>query len=123
MQVMVWFYKHVDTLGRLMRKVTEQRMEEGLDDKEEEMVMKPFNILCSTKKSSIENRICVKKSHRMSEWGILESINPLKSVQNVSWKSICLHDNWTKKEGELWKHSSFWGLWTYLIELLYDPTK
>ena len=49
MQVMVWFYKHVDTLGRLMRKVTEQRMEEGLDDKEEEMVMKPFNILCSTK--------------------------------------------------------------------------
>ena len=50
MQVMVWFYKHVDTLGRLMRKVTEQRMEEGLDDKEEEMVMKPFNILCSTKK-------------------------------------------------------------------------
>ena len=54
MQVMVWFYKHVDTLGRLMRKVTaEQRREEGLDidedDKEEEMVIKPFNILCSTK--------------------------------------------------------------------------
>ena len=61
MQVMVWFYKHVDTLGRLMRKVTEQRMEEGLDDKEEEMVMKPFNILCSTKKNFIENRICVIK--------------------------------------------------------------
>ena len=54
MQVMVWFYKHVDTLGRLMRKVTaDQRREEGLDidedDKEEEMVIKPFNILCSTK--------------------------------------------------------------------------
>ena len=54
MQVMVWFYKHVDTLGRLMRKVTaEQRREEGLDidedDKEDEMVIKPFNILCSTK--------------------------------------------------------------------------
>ncbi|RMX46188.1 hypothetical protein pdam_00007847 [Pocillopora damicornis] len=42
MQVMVWFYKHVDTLGRLMKKVTaEQRREEGLDvdedDEEEEM--------------------------------------------------------------------------------------
>ena len=54
MQVMVWFYKHVDTLGRLMRKVTaEQRREEGLDiaedDEEEEMVIKLFNILCSTK--------------------------------------------------------------------------
>ena len=54
MQVMVWFYKHVDTLGRLMKKVTaEQRREEGLDvdkdDKEEEMVIKPLNIVCSTK--------------------------------------------------------------------------
>ena len=35
MQVMVWFYNHVDTLGRLMKKVlTEQRREEGLDDDE-----------------------------------------------------------------------------------------
>ena len=54
MQVMVWFYKHVDTLGGLMKKVTaEQRREEGLDvdkdDKEEEMVIKPLNIVCSTK--------------------------------------------------------------------------
>ena len=54
MQVMVWFYKHVDTLGRLMKKVTaEQRREEGLDvdkdDKDEEMVIKPLNIVCSTK--------------------------------------------------------------------------
>ncbi|PFX19443.1 E3 ubiquitin-protein ligase RNF213 [Stylophora pistillata] len=32
MQVMVWFYKHADTLGRLMKKViAEQRREEGLD--------------------------------------------------------------------------------------------
>ena len=54
MQVMVWFYKHVDTLGRLMKKVTaEQRREEGLDvdedDDEEEMVIKPLDILCSIK--------------------------------------------------------------------------
>ena len=53
MQVMVWFYKHVDTLGKLMRKVTaEQRREEGLDvdedDDEEEVVIQPFNILCSS---------------------------------------------------------------------------
>ena len=54
MQVMVWFYKHVDTFGRLMKKVTaEQRREEGLDfdedDEEEEMVIKPLDILCSIK--------------------------------------------------------------------------
>ena len=54
MQVMVWFNKHVDTLGRLMKKVTaEQRREEGLDvdedDEEEEMVIKPLDILCSIK--------------------------------------------------------------------------
>ena len=54
MQVMVWFYKHVDTLGRLMKKVTaKQRREEGLDvdedDEEEEMVIKPLGILCSIK--------------------------------------------------------------------------
>ena len=37
MQVMVWFYNHVDTLGRLMNKVlTEQRREEGLDDDEDD---------------------------------------------------------------------------------------
>ena len=30
MQVMVWFYKHVDILGRLMKRaITEQRREEG----------------------------------------------------------------------------------------------
>ena len=47
MQVMVWFYKHADTLGRLMENVTaEQRREEGLD---EEVVMKPFDIFSSTK--------------------------------------------------------------------------
>ena len=35
MQVMVWFYNHVDTLGRLMKEVlTEERREEGLDDDE-----------------------------------------------------------------------------------------
>ena len=35
MQVMVWFYNHLDTLGRLMKEVlTEQRREEGLDDDE-----------------------------------------------------------------------------------------
>ncbi|KAL9988404.1 hypothetical protein ACROYT_G002842 [Oculina patagonica] len=37
MQVMVWFYKHVDTLGRLMKKVlTEQRREEGHDVDEDD---------------------------------------------------------------------------------------
>ena len=37
MQVMVWFYNHVDTLGRLMSKVlTEQRREEGLDEDEDD---------------------------------------------------------------------------------------
>ena len=37
MQVMVWFYNHVDTLGRLMNEVLmEQRREEGLDDDEDD---------------------------------------------------------------------------------------
>ncbi|KAJ7339384.1 hypothetical protein OS493_005779 [Desmophyllum pertusum] len=37
MQVMVWFYNHVDTLGRLMKRViTEQQREEGLDVDEED---------------------------------------------------------------------------------------
>ncbi|XP_068735057.1 LOW QUALITY PROTEIN: E3 ubiquitin-protein ligase rnf213-alpha-like [Montipora capricornis] len=37
MQVMVWFYKHVDILGRLMRNViNEQRREEGDDSDEED---------------------------------------------------------------------------------------
>ena len=54
MQVMVWFYKRVDTLGRLMRKVTaKQRREEGLDVDEdaddEEVGMKPFDIFYPTK--------------------------------------------------------------------------
>lgn len=45
MQVMVWFYKHVDTLGRLMEEViTKQRREEGEDvddddDADEEVIM------------------------------------------------------------------------------------
>ena len=45
MQVMVWFYKHVDTLGRLMKKVIiKQRREEGEDvedddDEDEEVTM------------------------------------------------------------------------------------
>ena len=42
MQVMVWFYKHVDTLGRLMKIViTKQRREEGeeVDDDEEDEVI------------------------------------------------------------------------------------
>ena len=54
MQVMVWFYKRVDTLGRLMRKVTaKQRREEGLDVDEdaddEEVGMKPFDVFYPTK--------------------------------------------------------------------------
>ena len=53
MQVMVWFYKHADTLGRLMEKVTaKQRRVEGLDvdeDDDQEVVMKPFDIFSSTK--------------------------------------------------------------------------
>ena len=46
MQVMVWFYKRVDTLGRLMMEViTEQRRQEGEDvdddddDADEEVIM------------------------------------------------------------------------------------
>lgn len=46
MQVMVWFFKHVDTLGRLMRRVIiQQRREEGVeeedddDDEEDEVIM------------------------------------------------------------------------------------
>ena len=42
MQVMVWFYKHADTLGRLMKIViTKQRREEGeeVDDDEEDEVI------------------------------------------------------------------------------------
>ncbi len=37
MQVMVWFFKHVDALGRLMKNViTEQRREEGHDGDEDD---------------------------------------------------------------------------------------
>ncbi len=37
MQVMVWFYNHVDALSRLMEKVvTDERMEEGHDINENE---------------------------------------------------------------------------------------
>lgn len=46
MQVMVWFFKHVDTLGRLMRRVIiQQRREEGVEvedddnDEEDEVIM------------------------------------------------------------------------------------
>lgn len=48
MQVMVWFYKHADTLGRLMKIViTKQRREEGkeVDDDEEDVVI--FGVLIS----------------------------------------------------------------------------
>ena len=39
MQVMVWFYNHVETLGRLMRKViSEKRREEGQDGDEDDKV-------------------------------------------------------------------------------------
>ena len=38
MQVMVWFYQHVDTLGRLMKKViSEQRRQEGEDVGEDDV--------------------------------------------------------------------------------------
>ena len=37
MQVMVWFFKHVDHLGRLMKQVTtEQRRQEGEDVDEDD---------------------------------------------------------------------------------------
>ena len=37
MQVMVWFYQHVDDLGRLMRRVLkEKRREEGEEDESED---------------------------------------------------------------------------------------
>ena len=56
MQVMVWFYKHADTLGRLMRKVAaEKRREEGVDvdeDDDEEVVMNPFDIFSPTRRGS-----------------------------------------------------------------------
>ena len=42
MQIMVWFYKHVDTLGRLMKIViTKQRKEDGeeVDDNEKDEVI------------------------------------------------------------------------------------
>ena len=48
MQVMVWFYKHVDIFGRLMRRVIiERRREEGEEAKEddnddEEVIMHCF---------------------------------------------------------------------------------
>ena len=45
MQVMVWFFKHVDTLGRLMRRVIIQQRREGVEvenddnDEEDEVIM------------------------------------------------------------------------------------
>ena len=37
MQVMVWFYNHVDILGKLMTEVlVDQRRQEGYDDIEED---------------------------------------------------------------------------------------
>ena len=44
MQVMVWFYSHVSTLGRLMEVITEQQREEGDEvdgdeDVDEEVIM------------------------------------------------------------------------------------
>ena len=50
--MMVWFYNHVDTLGRLMRKViADQRREEGLDvdEDDDEEVITSFNIFLHTK--------------------------------------------------------------------------
>ena len=42
MQVMVWFYNHVSTLGRLMEEVTtKQRTEEG-DDVDKKQVILPY---------------------------------------------------------------------------------
>ena len=51
MQVMVWFYNHVDTLGRLMKKViAEQRREEGNDvDEDDDDDVSDYAILCSLK--------------------------------------------------------------------------
>ena len=60
MQVLVWFYKHVDALGRLMKKVTtEQRREEGEDvddddeDADEEVIMHCLNYFERNRKRSI----------------------------------------------------------------------
>ena len=48
MQVMVWFYNHVDILGRLMKRViTKQRREEGLDvDEEDDDDVSSYALLC-----------------------------------------------------------------------------
>ena len=51
MQVMVWFFKHVNILGRLMRRIiTEQRREEGEEmedddgeNEEEVIIVSHFN--------------------------------------------------------------------------------
>ena len=93
MQVMVWFYKHVDTLGRLMRKVTaEQRRKEGLDvneddddDDEEEVVIEPFEILCSDEYNFTKNKICVIDNPTECQNELFSSSrNPLKPVENFS---------------------------------------
>ena len=46
MQVMVWFYKHVDRLGRLMREVIAEQLREvdfDVDEDDDEEVITPFN--------------------------------------------------------------------------------
>ena len=50
MQVMVWFYNHVGTLGRLMKKViTEQRREEEDVDEDDDDDVSDYAFLCSHK--------------------------------------------------------------------------
>ena len=87
MQVMVWFYKHVDTLSRLMRNVAaEQRRKEGLDvnedDEEEEVTIQPFEILCSNKYNTTENRIySINNPTECQNELFSSSRNPLKPVK------------------------------------------
>ena len=87
MQVMVWFYKHVDTLSRLMRNVAaEQRRKEGLDvnedDEEEEVTIQPFEILCSNKCNTTENRIySINNPTECQNELFSSSRNPLKPVK------------------------------------------
>ena len=63
MQVMVWFYNHVDTLGRLMNKVlTEQRREEGRDDDEDDdddVSNYAFQSFRTTLENNVHHRKCM----------------------------------------------------------------
>ena len=69
MQVMVWFYKHVDALARLMRKVTaEQRTEEDFDVdedyEEEEVIIKRLKFYASLNGSTTGNFSIVPRTKR-----------------------------------------------------------